>query len=74
MNTLLILTLLTGKTIKVNSIDIYDIYIDGRSSTAPNGTTYRCPLMTSMIWFKYKEPICVKELVVRSVEWKVIKK
>ena len=70
---LLVLTLLNGHKVTINQYEIYDIYIDGRTINAPNGNHYFCKTPSSMVYFKYKKPICVKEIVIRSFSWKILK-
>lgn len=73
MKTFLILTLLSGHHVKVDLQWVYDIYTDGRIINAPNGHSYSCSTPGSMVYFKFKTPICVKEIVTRSIIWKIQK-
>lgn len=68
----LILTLVSnGHHVKVYKKDIWEAIMGHQVITAKNGVTYTCD--TTLIWFRDKAPICVKEPVGITRSWEILK-
>lgn len=74
INLLVVTLLFTNVKVKINPLDIYNTYSGVSSLTLPaKPVIIQCKPEGTVVVFKHSPPICIKENLIPSCKWTIIK-